>query len=180
MKNVLAFALVLGISSVASAAMVFDVQVNGQPWQGGDVKYSDVITVRLISDTDGAPFAGGGFGDYTVDVSDGDLQEAALGADAAVLSIVPSATPTQRTRGFSVLFTGSNFGATVPAGEYGLIVFHVPDLPNSSYIDVANTLGSWNGSFDDRPAVRLHVIPEPMTLSLLGLGGLGLLRRRRA
>jgi len=36
-----------------------------------------------------------------------------------------------------------------------------------------------NGTVENRPVLTLTTIPEPATLSLLGLGGLALLRRRR-
>ena len=66
----------------------------------------------------------------------------------------------------------------MPAGRYGFIRFHFPSVPASTVVAIENTLGSWNGSFDNRPSVWLH-IPEPMTLSLLGLGGLFMVGRRR-
>ena len=53
-----------------------------------------------------------------------------------------------------------------------------PDLGNSNYVLI--------GRFNDHPydsanqaRLILNIIPEPAALSLLGMGGLGLLRRRR-
>jgi len=86
--------------------------------------------------------------------------------------------------GISLLATGTLYSFS----------FHVPQLPNSSYItisalnnanfegdvtmyDITNNVGLGNiipGS------LILHVIPEPMTMALLAIGGLVALRRRHA
>ena len=70
--------------------------------------------------------------------------------------------------------------------------YHVPEAPESTYIDItalhdpgafwfseisiSGTGGSYSVPID---GVTIHIIPEPMTVVLLGLGGLVALRRRR-
>lgn len=87
-----------------------------------------------------------------------------------------------------------NFGSpAVPAGAIATMVFHVPELESSTYITLDDLVDmahqpfpySTNVMFDDYSSVAdigelvIHVIPEPMTIALLGMGGLFLLRRRK-
>lgn len=64
--------------------------------------------------------------------------------------------------------------------------YHVPDLPYSTIIEIGSG-GDWlpwfefiDGSFYEGQldSAFIHVVPEPMTIVLLGLGGL-LVRRRK-
>lgn len=177
MRKFIVLILVMCLANFASATTIFNVLVNGQAWDLGDVAGSDNITI-IVNDP-GAVGGFGGFGAYVISVDHGDFTG---GSVHAALAIAPSATAVVNGDGFDATLTGSAFAAS-PLGDIGQIDFHVPnDLTASTYIIIAQTSGSWNGDFNTAgwPSVMLHVIPEPMTLSLLALGGLGLIRRRRA
>ncbi len=69
------------------------------------------------------------------------------------------------------------------AGLHWVVEYHVPQVPPSTEIQLfATNNQSADGTFSPVAieGTVIHVIPEPMTMSLLGLGGLALARRRRA
>jgi hypothetical protein len=178
MKKLLVFLTVLVVSGVANG-VVMDILVNGQPWQGEDVKGSDIITVLWINDME---YQYGGFGSFTINVSNGDYV-ADSGYINPALSL-GSITVTPKDPGHDVLLTGSQM--PLPVDVMASWEFHVPDYKvDSDYIIIDPVSGAWLGVYaspgpdDNLPYVVLHVIPEPMTIALLGLGGLFLLRRRK-
>ena len=161
------------LASVASASVIVKIDVNGGPWDGSSVKPSDIVRITM-SDEASLP---GGFGDFHLGVSQGDPVSASMLAD---FTIIPgSIITTVDNCGIDYAMYGMSFPNS-PAGDIFEVEFHVPDVPASTIIDIGQTLGSWNGNFNAIEPIGIHVIPEPLTLSLLGLGGLGLLRRRRA
>ena len=177
MKKLVMILAVVLMASTASAVTDFTILVNGNPWDGGDVAPSDYIFVTMTEDTAGL----GGLGDFMVDVSAGDYT--ADSAGVADFDMLAGATVTDRTDGFYGVFTGMNMGNS-PTGDILWFEFHVPELDPSTYIVIDPVQGSWNGVFavagdaDGLAYEVLHVIPEPMTIALLGLGGLFLRRRK--
>ena len=181
MKKLLVFLTVLVVAGVANGAII-DILVNGQPWTGGDVRPSDIITVTFINDIGGN---WGGFGDFTINVSNGDLYEGTEWIDGVKLPMAAFIMLTPNAEGYDALMGGSAFGET-PTGPLAGWEFHVPDYKlESDYIIIDPISGSFDGvgalpgPDDPFPYIVIHVVPEPMTVALLGLGGLFLLRRRK-
>jgi hypothetical protein len=80
-------------------------------------------------------------------------------------------------------FSGMGDGWLV---DHGLVHCDLGEPENDVYVDIRNVMtaggtmyldmspydGAWSG-------ITIHNVPEPMTIALLGLGGLALLRRRK-
>lgn len=81
--------------------------------------------------------------------------------------------------------TAVNVEDGIPAGEtLWQFEYHVPELPYSTIIEIAlddiTVSDAWYMDYveGDIGPLEIHVSPEPMTVALLGLGGLFLRRRR--
>jgi hypothetical protein len=174
MKKLLALVLILAMTSVASAALV-EIFVNGDPYTGQDVEGSDIITFLFSEDA----MVFGGFGDLQLNVDHGDYV-----ADSAWINpgftVIPGDIAVQPVGdGFDVFVYGQGFPA--PTGDLMGFDFHVPyDLEESALITISHVAGNWNNLLPGQlmDDIVLHVVPEPMTIALLGLGGLFLRRRR--
>ena len=96
-----------------------------------------------------------------------------LGEDS--MGTLLSDTPAERTTGLG----GQAW--TAPSGPVSSIVFTAGDAPGGPLSDGAvydtNHGGSGNIGLSE---VRFVLVPEPATIGLLTLGGLAMLRRRRA
>jgi hypothetical protein len=171
MKRLLGLVLVLAIVSASYGAASVEVLVNGEPWQGQDVEASQVITVNLLDTGFFKPFSAAPM--FGVGVDHGDLQN--LRFVAPNLGNMKLVDP--EGDGFAVRGNGTYIMVNVPEGVALGFDFHVPDdLQPSDYINVT-WAGNYGGLTPDD--IAIHVIPEPMTIGLLGLGGLALLRRRK-
>jgi MYXO-CTERM domain-containing protein len=158
MKKLLVLTLVLGLTSMASATVSLSVP-------GTEVAAGDTMTISVVSDAAGDSY--GGWLDLSLSTAGtwGDLLILpAAGADASKVSwddnwwqfgaasFNPDAPVLAGTH-FTVDFTGVNAGETV-------------------------TFVLWNNELNQSEEATVTVTPEPMTLGLLGLGGLFLRRRR--
>ncbi len=70
-----------------------------------------------------------------------------------------------------------------PGEVFWGFTYHVPDVPASTIVTISATgvfiMDEWAMDYDDSiKPLEIHVVPEPATIALLGLGGL-LLRRRK-
>lgn len=191
MKKLLTLVLFLAMSSLASATWDGGLEITVAPeegdaylWNGEDVMPSDIITVELISNT----AISSGLLSTLMNISNGDgtsleyLETGWLAGGGQIQD------PPASMDGFDVLFNGSVFMAPYPIGWIYTVTFHVPDYKvPSDWIIIDAYSGTWNGTVaelgteDDPtlPYAAIHVIPEPMTIALLGLGGLFLVRKRK-
>lgn len=182
MKKLLVMFVVLGMAGLANGAGVMNINVNDQAWDGSSsVLPSDLIQLSLV-DTEGS--VSGGPSVLGISISDGDLVGAS-GLTTAVGWILNTSSIAASGGGLIASLNASSFNT--PATEVYEIEFHVPNLAASSTITVSITGGSYEtAAVDFSPSggtaglAEIHVAPEPVTMSLLGLGGLALLRRRRA
>jgi hypothetical protein len=182
MKNLVIFMLVLGMTSVAGAtySAVAPVTTGNVVW--------DVVGDQLVGhNATGTP--GAGNAGYGVDY--GNSGTADLIAAIGPPSPLPR-TPGQRYPN-SLVGSPPNAGnlafvddTTFGWGGYDLSEgdlmgsgtfsgdWYVFDILGAGFVDLYDGAVSWV-----TPAGTLEIVPEPMTIALLGLGGLFLLRRRK-
>lgn len=178
-KIMVTFLAVALMSSFASAALIAP-QINGQVVTEITLQPSDTIEIDLITDVGlyGIDAIVDIEGPGSLDLTGNTAQASAgYGWDAS-LSFDPAVLPTGVEFGYGN-FSGNNGPIVLP------LIFHC-DGPGDVLLTFRNGTafgGTSDFSFGSVPIegqILIHQIPEPMTLSLLGLGGLGLLRRRRA
>ena len=192
MKKLLVLMLVLGLASVASAQVVgLAISVNGNH-EPADSAYTLVpsqnLTLDIWANTDIVPM-GAGEGDWIlvcnpavgtiaggVPVPYGDVT--LIGPVAAQGNVVGLPAELGGVAGSIILF-----GTTIliPTGTtlFDEILFHC-EAPGDVVISLERITPDWEYTGEIYDTVTIHQvpIPEPMTIMLLGLGGL-LLRRRK-
>lgn len=180
MKKLLILVLVLGMASMAAAVPVFQVLNPTDHYLP-----SQMITIQLVDNGSVDAFsidaiADGGAGGYASEpqtmVAFGYQQWGALNYDGKLVAFVAGGiTGTSEPPQTGVLYT---------------FLYHVPTVPVSTTITIASfadgdmyyepTIMYRDGSAYNEPIAGaiIHVIPEPATIALLGLGGL-LLKRKK-
>lgn len=177
MKKLVVLALVLGIASFATAGLVNDAivaTVNGEAWDGSDLEPSDIVTISVVTNAT----AFGGYSGVNAIVTDAELVDFTF-----VTAGLAASSYTAVQEGMNIRITGGSTGFPHPAGEIFAVTFHVPQLPDSGMIIFDFLAGAYNGPLategqDEWGYAALHVTPEPMSMALLGLGGLFLRRRK--
>ena len=178
MRKLLALVIVLAFVSTASAASVRFEVAPGTPTFGGGGSYSfgQVITINLIADFAVQSFSVSIAGNYGTAVAAGPVN-----ADFVVFpnsgtmntggNLITGATG-------AVAFGSPNVDAEEILYSFDYLVPHLPYSTNIVIDDVGfvSILGGGT-SIDDVDAFVVHT-PEPMTIGLLGLGGLFLRRRK--
>jgi hypothetical protein len=190
MKKLLTLFLVLAMSTSSWAVLEMNISIDpdgpegpmdAYQWLGEDVKPSDYIIVDLMT-TDA--LASGMLETLTA-ITNGDEIVAEFSSTGWLVAGGEIREPGAYDTGFDVFFNSSTL-MPFPAGWIWTAIFHVPDykLPSDEII-IDPYGGNWAGTLadlgpdDQLPYIVLHVIPEPMTIALLGLGGLFLVRKRR-
>ena len=168
MKKVLVLMLVLGMASMASATLTLGGPTTANP--------GDVVTITVSSDATDSYYTYLGIGSvaggpgWATDDAVGSMAmpvaTANAGPAASVMlssswMVTAAATPPD------VITPGVHFNAEVTIASGASI--------GDTYTIATTTLGNYNTCDQE---MTITVIPEPMTLGLLGLGTL-LLRRRK-
>ena len=202
MRKLLALLLVFSMASVASASLSISVHdpTGGGTWDPLNPQDSE-ITIGIsdelildvhISDPDGIPPFGGYAYALVVNTLDADIGGGQVPEmpdplwDAKLIG--PTAgddtmLPPQGEEGVGGSLFNLGFTA-IPAGTVGLdgVMFHCRKPEGDAVINLYKMSSGVpiDPATDLLDSVTIHQTPEPMTMALLGLGGLGLLRRRRS
>ncbi len=184
MKKLFVLVLVLAISSMATAASVDIVVVVPQ------VEYhpSDTITIALVATGFGSG-ALDGVGQLTIGSATTSNGGTAASPDLHTkLKDVYQLGTVVNSDGVLITNVSGSLALTdyvgIDAGNLWWFEFHVPDAEYSTIISidltnlyVDNKFGS-GLTYTYGGALEIHVVPEPITIALLGLGGLFLRRRK--
>ena len=177
MKKLVLLTLVLSVASLANAALSLTVNGIGAdtPDSQVNIDMDTVAQVGVWNDTFG-PGAGqdnylyielGGQGGWTGDV--GFPAPPGLGGSGGHLGLMDL--------GFGAVDLVNLNTGIASAADYDIGVISWADyLAGSSEVDVTITLLAQDFSVLD--TITIHTVPEPVTMALLGLGGLFLRRRK--
>ena len=184
MKKYLVVLLVLAMATYASAGTCW-LQVDPDD---AETSYapSDIITIQLVADADATGYMLDSTRDNVGNLTAQSVSHnASWGAGGPGTVVNDGTVLTQWASG-----TVSGTGVWIDAGEsLWEMEYHIPDVPDSTWItlsaDLVNALYfMYQVDFLDETQdttidpVEIHVTPEPMTIALLGLGGLFLRRRK--
>ena len=184
MKKLLAIVMILGLATVASANTVVNFSIVTTVGGLDSINVTDGATsISLIADQDLWEIRGIDF------LSAGDTGNAlSSGAWATALGNNTGAGGSDGSASNNDITGAALYGSKAALGAAGSALYTMIVTPTAEgSVNVANVgqVGFYGPNpftslpFDLGTLTQLTIVPEPMTLSLLGLGGLALLRRRR-
>ena len=173
MKKLLVLALVLGLASAASAGYSY----NWTDTSGSDITQGVVGTAVVLEINRDTEAAGWGYQFRLFD----QFENATIGSDIGDITGIATGTAVGSTPPlnivYSALYDGYDLTAGEATGSAGGNMFEITIMPSAQGAMVFSNYQSDYWTVID--SASLTVVPEPMTIALLGLGGL-LLRRRKA
>lgn len=177
-KSVVVLVLAMAPVAFGQFGPALDILVNGTPWDGGSVTFSDEISVSFVEK--GPVTAPGSFSVFELGIdpagyiADSFMYHLPPGMLGGVLELSETDTGLK-------IAGGALYSPATPLPGNGVLFevkFHVPELNYSDYIEIPVS-GGYGAADASGLTTRIHYVPEPMTIALLGLGGLALLRRRK-
>ena len=169
MKKSLILLLVFGLASVANAATV-GLSVDGTTVVNAadiDITVSPLINLMVISDTDDHPWL---------------MEVSVLQADATLGTPVPTAAAGALAAAIDFSGAGLWDYELTTSGAPGTVFAGVQwNMDLTALGALGDTFLVNLGPYGQTPVstIEFTLVPEPMTVALLGLGGLFLLRRRK-
>ncbi len=181
MKRLLAFMLILSLASVTNAGL--QISVNGIPEPIDsqiNICPSDILILDIWTNSVISPGVGEGYWALGCNPVDGTVTNGGLPTN-----VVPKYQPLSGVIG-AINFEGGVFGGIVMTGEipqidagdviYDWMEFHTEGQGGDVVISLWFDIYSIPVLHD---SVNVHVVPEPTSMLLLGLGGLLLRKRQR-
>jgi len=174
MKKLLILCLVMAMASAAWAGTVTMRVESGD--QKTSYKESDTITIEVVADFDVANFS------ITKVWGDPTASSPALHTSFTMTPLNPGVVV--NSGGVLIQSVAGSAASNISAGQVlWQFEYHVPDVPHSTWLTISSTdvwIDEYYGSdyADSINDLEIHVTPEPMTIALLGLGGLFLRRRK--
>ena len=169
MKKLLILLMVLGVASVANGRMVLELQMGSGDTVDVDATAGyftgDDIYFAVIGDTSAVAITGGAFAGTAAVPAD----SAIYGYDAQANGM--AAAPEDGMWGYIGAIAGGDLGPGLMLDE---INWALVGGANGAWVNLVSTT-----DFIEFTTLDSIWVPEPMTIALLGLGGLFMMRRRK-